>query len=129
MNLWDKLFGRAKAEAVLSASDRENAQERWRWVEDQLSLGKPNNLKLAIIESDKIVDEVLKSLYPDEKELVRRLKLAQVKFSDRQAYDDLWYAHKVRNIVVHELNYDLPTFEAKNVLQMYRRAIEVLGAL
>lgn len=129
MNLWDKLFGRTKGEAFLSAADRENAQERWRWVEDQVKLGQPNNLKLAIIESDKIIDEVLKALYPGEKELIQRLKLAQPKFSDRQVYDDLWYAHKVRNIVVHELNYDLPTFEAKNVLEKYKRAIEVLGVL
>jgi hypothetical protein len=129
MNLWDKLFGRARTEAYLTASARENAGERWRWVEDQVELGKPNNLKLAIIEADKIIDEVLKSLYPDEKELVQRLKLVQPKFSDRQVYDDLWYAHKVRNIVVHELNYDLPSHEARNVLEKYKRAIEVLGVL
>jgi hypothetical protein len=109
--------------------NREKIEERWHWVEDQLILGKPNNLKLAIIEADKIVDEVLKVSYPKEKTMADRMKKAVDKFRNRQTYQDLWYCHKVRNIIAHEASYDLPTFEAKNVLEKYRVALDELGVL
>jgi hypothetical protein len=130
MGIFNLFFRKpAPSEGRLSALDREKAQEHWHWVDDQLKLGRPNSLKLAIIEADKIVDESLKIIYPGRQDLAERLKLAQEKFVNRQVYEDLWYAHKIRNMIVHETSYDLPTFEAKNVIEKYRQALTELGML
>lgn len=113
----------------LSPHDREKAIERWHWIEDQLSIGQPNNLKLAIIEADKVLDDVLEVFYPGKKHTGERLIAAKEKFPNKQIYDDLWYGHKVRNIIVHETHYDLPSFEAKNILTKYKIALQELGLL
>lgn len=114
---------------LLTAQLREHAQERWAWITEQIRLGKPSNLKLAIIEADKLTDEALKLLYPGREQMAERLKLARAKFYDRRAYDDLWYAHKVRNVIVHETSYDLTTAEATTVLEKYHAALISLGVL
>lgn len=115
-------------EARLSALDREKAQEKWQWVVDQMQLGKPNNLQLAIIESDKIIDELLKAIFPKTEPMGERLKVARKLFRDRQIYDDLWYSHKVRNALVHETQVDLTNAAAIDVLKKYRTALtEIAG--
>jgi hypothetical protein len=130
MGMFSFRFGKSQpGEGRLTAFDRERAQEHWHWVDDQLKLGRPNSLKLAIIEADKILDEALKAIYPNRQDLAERLKEARDKFSNRQAYEDLWYAHKIRNMIVHETSYDLPTFEAKNVIEKYRQALVILEVL
>ncbi|HET7713184.1 MAG TPA: hypothetical protein VFK94_01625 [Patescibacteria group bacterium] len=113
----------------LSAEDREKAIQRWRWIEDQVEIGQPNNLKLAIIEADKVLDDALEVFYPGLKHTGERLIAAKEKFPDRQVYDGLWYGHKVRNIIVHETSYDLPSFEAKNIITKYRLGLQQLGLL
>lgn len=129
MSLFSKLFGKAQpAEGRLTAFDREKAQERWQWVEDQIAIGKLNNLKLAIIEADKIVDELLKVIYPNQETMGARLKLAKTQFGDLKTYDDLWYSHRIRNALVHE-TVDLPSVEAVSILGKYKKALEELAAI
>jgi hypothetical protein len=113
----------------LTSFDAGKTMERWRWVDDQIRQGRPNSLKLAILEADKIVDEVLKILYPDQANISERLKLARANFKSRQTYEDLWFCHKVRNLIAHEVSYDLPSSEAVNILNKYEVALRELGAL
>lgn len=128
MPLFDFLKARP-LQRRLSAQDREKAIERWHWIDDQLQVGLPNNLKLAIIEADKVLDDALEVYYPEKKNTGERLIAAKEKFPDRQIYDDLWYGHKIRNIIVHETHYDLPSFEAKNIINKYKLALQQLGLL
>lgn len=113
----------------LTSHDREKVIEQWHWIEDQLKIGQPNNLKLAIIEADKVIDDILEVFYPGKKHTGERLIAAKEKFPNRQIYDDLWYGHKVRNIIVHETSYDLPSFEAKSIIGKYKAALQELGLL
>lgn len=125
-----KLFGRNYIpEGRLTGSDIDEISQRWIAIEAQVQTGKPSAVKLAILDADKLVDQALKALYPTQPAMVERLKLAKDKFSSYQDYQDLWYAHKVRNLIAHESNYDLPTVEAVAVLAKYRKSLQQLGAL
>ena len=51
-------------------------KEEWNKIEELASYGKEMNLKLAIIEADKLLDSVLKKMYFPGKTMAERLKSA-----------------------------------------------------
>lgn len=111
----------------LTSQDREQALDRWNHVEELVRSSAPSNLKMAVIEADKIIDDLLKVIFPGQETMGERLKLARPLFSDYKVYDDLWYAHKIRNALVHE-RVDFPSSEARPVVDKYLAALSALGA-
>jgi hypothetical protein len=131
MGFLNFLFGKSFSlgEGRITDFDRQKIRENWLAIEQNRALGKPSTMKIAILDADKVLGDALQIVYPRGSNMFERMKLAKAKFPERRDYDDLWYAHKVRNIVAHESNYDLPTFEAGNVLDKYRKSLQQLGAL
>jgi hypothetical protein len=131
MGILELLFKRITfSEGRLTNHDLNQVRESWMKVEEQLSLGKPSNFNQAVMTADKTVDYVLKAIYPRTSTMGERLKAAREKFrSDPQVYEDLWYAHKIRNELAHNLDFHLPSFEAKNVVEKFKVALRVLRAL
>lgn len=112
----------------VGSAERQTILERWAKIEELKSVGKPSAMKEAVIEADKLVDLALASVYPSIDKSVERLKQAKEMFlSNRQDYENLWYAHKIRNELVHTVGFDLPGVEAKNILAYFRKALEVMG--
>ncbi len=67
-----------------------------------------NNLaesKQAVMEADKLLDMVLKSRVNGEN-LGSRLKVARSIFRDKKNYNLAWEAHKLRNKIAHEVDFD-----------------------
>ncbi|MEO6761036.1 MAG: hypothetical protein ABI220_01505 [Candidatus Saccharimonadales bacterium] len=81
---------------------------------------------LAIIDADKLLDEVLKSLKFKGKTMGERLMAAQHQIKDN---DGAWFGHKLRNRLVHESNVKLKERDVKDALFGLRSAIKDLGAL
>lgn len=131
MGLLSFLFGKnfSVGEGRITDFDRQKFRDRWLQIEQNRALGRPSTMKIAILDSDKVLGDALALIYPRGANMFERMKLAKDKFPERRDYDDLWYAHKVRNVIAHESDYDLPTFEAGNVLDKYRKCLLQLGAL
>ena len=110
----------------LEGVDRKFVQEQWRKIEELFSYGKDMNFKLAVIEADKLLDEVLKLMHFPGNTMAARLKLASYKFPKLKS---VWWAHKVRNHVVHDVRYNLRHGETKMVLKLFRAALKELNAL
>ena len=108
----------------LSSSEEEAVRSRWQKVEELSSLGKPSQLKQGIIESDKIVDGVLRELCLGSS-MGERLKSARELFN-WDVYNGLWEAHKVRNSLVHESSYDPPYYICRETIQKFKRALLAL---
>ena len=81
---------------------------------------------LAVIDADKLLDEALKKKHFRGKTMGERLVSAQRSISDN---DGVWYAHKLRNRLVHEPNVKLKKNEAQNALAGFKKALQDLGAL
>ncbi len=133
MGLIETLFGK-KSNSVgrgyISSYDRQQVSERWAKIDELVTVGKPSALKEAVIEADKIVDFCLDKLYPNQETMGERLKLAKEVFKNyRREYENLWYAHKLRNELVHKMGFELPVFEAKNLLDFYKSTLEIAGAM
>jgi hypothetical protein len=104
-------------------------QERWQEIENTFELGGQSRFKSAILDADKLVDYVLKGLNVRGETMGERLKNAKSKFKNHDDYNNLWFAHKVRNNVAHEVDHELNHSEAKRAFEYYKKALKVLGVL
>lgn len=100
---------------------------RWGEVMRHMDSAKEAEWKFAIIESDKLVEEVLRRAgYPGE---TLGERLANIQPGTLESFEGLSAAHKVRNRIAHDLNYFLRYTEAKHVIQGYANTLKELGAL
>ncbi|MFH1767011.1 MAG: hypothetical protein ABH826_02875 [Patescibacteria group bacterium] len=130
MKLLNRLFGkRDQKPRVLNSSDREHICAQWRNIEELVKLSKPSQLRQAIIEADKLLELVLKKLVDKNQSLGENLKQAKDLFPSWEDYQKAWEAHKVRNALVHETEYELPHYLAKEALDNFEKSLRILGAL
>ena len=97
-----------------------------RWHEAQALCSKQDTWPLAIINADKLLDDVLRKLRYKGKTMGERLVAAQHEIGDNDA---VWFGHKLRNKLVHE---DLKKLKKKDVVEAllgFRAALKDLGAL
>jgi hypothetical protein len=96
------------------------------WLELLARVKTPEGMMLAIIDADKLLDEALKKSRFKGKTMGERLVSAQRMIKDNDA---VWYAHKLRNRLVHEPNVKLKKKEAQVALAGFRQGLKDLGAL
>jgi len=97
-----------------------------RWMELLARVRTPDGMVLAVIDADKLLDEALKRRGFKGKTMGERLVSAQRSLNDNDA---VWYAHKLRNRLVHEPDIKLKKKEAQTALAGFRQGLKDLGAL
>ncbi len=99
-------------------------RERWNEILRHLEAPQEAEWKIAVIEADKLVDSAL-----------ARAGFAGGSFGDRLtniqpgtllALDGLWWAHKIRNRLAHEMDYFLRYTEARQAVSYYEQALAEL---
>lgn len=95
------------------------------WMELLARVKSPEGMMLAVIDADKLLDEALKKRHFKGKTMGERLVSAQRILSDNDA---VWYAHKLRNRLVHEPNIRLKKKEAQTALAGFKQGLKDLGA-
>ncbi len=98
-------------------------RQHWDRICEQIASSESSDWKLAVLEADAMLDEMIAGLYPHFGDnLGERLK--KIEPSDFPDLDKAWEAHKVRNRIAHEPNYDLSAREARRAIQYYQRIFE-----
>jgi len=97
----------------------DNRNLAWEKVQQLFASGGEANFKLAIIESDKMLEDLLTSL--NYQGLTLGDKLLAVEKGDMQNLDSAWEAHKCRNQIAHEKDFQLSDHEARRVLGLYEK--------
>ncbi|MBI2592136.1 hypothetical protein HYW36_01530 [Candidatus Saccharibacteria bacterium] len=97
-----------------------------KWLEILARVKTYDGMILAVIDADKLLDEALRKRSYRGKTMGERLVAAQHEISDNDA---IWYAHKLRNRLVHEPTTRLRKNEAKQALAGVRQGLKDLGAL
>lgn len=108
--------------ALATESETTPLNSRWQRVLKYLESENPAEWKLAIIEADTMLDELVKTLRPHEETLGERLKAIEP--SDFTTLQDAWDAHKLRNRIAHEAHYQLTKHEALRAIAMFKRVFE-----
>lgn len=121
VRLWEVRQAEAKkfhfAELV-EISARNDGHERWQVVQNHINSENPADWRLAIIEADAILDEIVKKMGYHGENLGDRLKAVEV--SDFNSIQSAWEAHKVRNKIAHEgSGFALNAREARRIIGLY----------
>lgn len=98
--------------------------KEWRYLQAMCS--NKDTWPLAIINADKLLDTALKRRHFSGKTMGERLVSAQRKLTNN---DGVWFAHKLRNKLVHEQDVNLREKDVKDALVGIRQALKDLGAL
>ena len=106
--------------------DKKAIKKKWQEIEELSNKSNEMSYKLAIMEADKLLDHILKSMFFPGNTLGERLKMACYKYEKLR---QVWYAHKIRNQLVHETNYHLSYGEAKKALNIFKKGFIELGIL
>jgi hypothetical protein len=129
-----KMGGLIKEEVVELATELNPPKEavspydnRWQEIKNHANSFKESEWKLAVIEADKLVDDVLKTAgFPGES-MGERLML--IKPDQLLNLQYLWDAHKLRNLLVHDANYQITHRQAIWAVEAFENVLRELEAL
>jgi len=122
------IFGRKGAKHTgyrEESFDQNFVRTKWQEITQLIQLGKPSNNARAVLEADKLLDHVLKGFRVPGMTMGDRLKASKNRFSD-DAYDAAWKAHKVRNELVHNSEFEIMDYHAKEAIENFHKAIKEL---
>jgi len=95
-----------------------NKNERWEHAIEHLNSANASEWRLAVIEADVMLDEMLRAQGYNGDSIGDMLK--GVEKSDMTTLDAAWEAHRVRNQIVHSgTEYYLTEREAKRIMALY----------
>lgn len=98
------------------------AAKKWERVVKHIESVNPNDWKIAIIEADAILDEMVDSMGYHGETLGEKLKA--IEQSDFTTIKKAWEAHKVRNLIAHEASFQMDEREARRVVALYQSVFE-----
>lgn len=101
---------------------QEKINETWKDIEKNAEHG-IMGAKLAVIEADKLLDNVLRSLVIPGETMGERLKAAQYRYPNIQK---VWPAHKLRNQLVHDSTFEMSLGQAQRALRDFHAALKTL---
>ncbi len=109
-------------------SERKQKNVRWERVEQYMTSLNPSDWKIAILEADNILDDIIERIGYKGATLGERLK--NIEASDFPYLEEAWQAHKLRNALAHKgTNYELTKGEAEQTINIYHRIFKSLGYL
>ena len=106
---------------------KKNTKKAWAAIQEHFFTGGDNDLKVAILEADKVLDEALRTAGIQGSTLGDRLK--KLDSSQLPDIDEVWDAHKLRNQIAHEGDFKLKRDIAERALGIYEKALRELKAL
>ena len=96
---------------------------QWQEVQRHIDSTNPSDWRLAVLEADIMLNEILEKQGYQGDSIGDKLKGVDV--SDMTSLDAAWEAHKVRNRVAHEgVSFDLNEREAKRVVGLFQKVFE-----
>lgn len=126
MGLFDILFGKKSLVRKLTNPSTQKAIIKdWENINILLSQKSPSQLRNALIIADRSLDNALRDV-ADGESMGDRLKNV-VNMFDRDLYNKIWEAHKIRNNLVHESGYEPPHFVITEAIQNLKIALQSLG--
>lgn len=122
-------FARSGVRGGLSQNDLIDIKRKWDEIEGLMKLGRPSNFKNAILEADKLLDHVLKLYGYRGQTMGDRMKSLPRDSYSREFFNDMWDAHKVRNEMAHNINYEVMDFEARQAIGQFKSVLRDLRVI
>ncbi len=121
-----KIFSKiipSEGEKESHADEKEMVNPKWQLVEKHINSENQADWKLAILEADIILAELLESMALPGDSIGEKLKA--VEKSDFTSIDEAWEGHKIRNAIAHEgSDFLITEREAKRVISLYHKVFD-----
>lgn len=104
----------------------EETNTRWKDIEAHIASQSVSDWKLALIDADSLIDDILKRAGYPGKTMGERLK--RIEPSDLDHLADLWEAHKLRNRIAHE-GERIERRDVDRAMEQYRLVLKELKFL
>ncbi len=101
-------------------------EKQWTTIRSRLDTGLESEYKLAVIEVDNMMEDILKRMGYSGETLGERLK--GLTAATLPNIEEVKAVHQIRNNIVHDPDYRLSLEETKNVLEVYEKAFRDLQA-
>lgn len=109
---------------LVANDDAPLGAKKWEQVLAHVASGDHNQWRLAILEADIILDEIVYEKFGDLGETLGE-RLKKVDRSDFQTIDKAWEAHRIRNAIAHEGSaFELSERDLRQTLNLYRDVFE-----
>jgi len=106
---------------------KNRTQIAWAKIQKRLATKNEAEYKLAVIEADKILDNLLGLIGYKGGTLGEKLKSMSV--IQLSCLDEIWQAHKIRNKIVHNPDEKISLTEAEDAIEKFKKGLEELSAL
>ncbi len=113
------------ASFVVAIDPTEEKRQEWQDIVDHIDTDNEAQWKLALIDADKILENLLRTTGYGGAGIGEMLKTAETQGGLR-SLQDAWEAHKVRNRIAHETGFVLTKREAKRAIELYKNVFEEL---
>ncbi|MDP2946419.1 MAG: hypothetical protein AAB721_02565 [Patescibacteria group bacterium] len=124
MRIIDKWLRTTGSFLLTSALPKRHLNKSWQKILLRLSKNDEANLRLALIEADNLFDDLLKQMRLPGESMADRLKYLDS--SQISNIDEIWRAHKLRNIIVHNSEYPITRNEIEFGVRAYEKALKEL---
>lgn len=116
---WKEVFS-MKAEKV----HKGEFASRWMNIEKRMEKMQEAEYKFAIIEADKLFDDLLRRMMYPGKDMGERMHNLNTDFLP--SINRVWESHKIRNYLAHSPDYHLDYSEAERAVNNYKQAFKEL---
>jgi hypothetical protein len=110
-------------EIIVAKGSEEKKAEKWNRLVDLASSENESDWRLAILEADTMLDDMVNVMGYKGEGLGEKLK--QIERSDFNTLDKAWEAHKIRNQIAHAgSDHVLTKREVRRVIDLYKQVFE-----
>ncbi len=118
-----KFHGTRVKEAVHEQNADPVLNQKWLKVQEHINSNNPSDWRLAILEADIMLGDILEKMGYQGDSIGDKLK--GIEKSDFVTLDLAWEAHKVRNQIAHEgTEFNLNDREARRIVELYKKVFE-----
>lgn len=99
---------------------------KWLEIEQQLKRDDRASYTLTVLNADKLLDQALRDRGLKGETMGERMKNAKEIWTNANA---VWQAHKVRNQIAHESDFQMGYDDARRALGGFKQALKDVGAI
>lgn len=123
-NIFNILLPSDSGHGFVTLDTERKIQADWKKISEFLATRQPAQIRQALLIADRSLDAALKEVVAGET-MGQRLKNARDYF-DRDMYNKIWEAHKIRNNLVHEADYDPPYYVVGDAIATLKSGLSKL---
>lgn len=110
------------------AEEEAKVNPRWKYILGLIGSDSPNDWRIAILEADSMLDELLQERGYEGESLGDRLKGARD--NSFASIDNAWEAHNIRNGIAHAgSEFSLTQIEARRTIRLYETVFDEFKAI